>query len=157
MTTQRCNMRYGYIKDDTAHYLFTVKDGKWAGGNRQCLFINGKDDKLKTASEVIAKKGLKEIAVPENFTGNYADYNYTETEKKITLTTLTDEAQAKYAEQELNALRARRQRECFTITDRGQFWYNSLTETQKTELQIWYQAWLDVTDTKIVPEKPEWL
>ena len=30
-------------------------------------------------------------------------------------------------------------------------------EEQKTELLTWYQAWLDVTETGIIPEKPEWL
>lgn len=41
--------------------------------------------------------------------------------------------------------------------DRGEFWYAKLTNEQKEELQEWYQAWLDVTDTKEIPEKPTWL
>jgi hypothetical protein len=32
-----------------------------------------------------------------------------------------------------------------------------LTDTQKQELQVWYQAWLNVTDTLIEPVKPAWL
>ena len=51
-----------------------------------------------------------------------------------------------------------RQRECFRIIDnRSQLWFRSLTEKQNQELNDWYQAWLDVTETKIIPKKPEWL
>lgn len=55
-------------------------------------------------------------------------------------------------------LKLRRQKECFNIIDnRSQMWYNHLTQEQKNELDIWYQAWLDVTETHIIPVKPEWL
>lgn len=37
------------------------------------------------------------------------------------------------------ALRRRRIGECFSVINRGQLWYNTLTEEQKQELQIWYQ------------------
>ena len=57
----------------------------------------------------------------------------------------------------LNELRAQREIECFPIINRGALWYNTLTEEQEAELQVWYQAWLDVTETKVIPEKPEWL
>lgn len=59
--------------------------------------------------------------------------------------------------QYIGNLRAKRQRECFAITDRGQLWYDNLTDERKSELGSWYQAWLNVTDTKIVPIKPVWL
>lgn len=56
------------------------------------------------------------------------------------------------------ALQERRRRECFNIIDnRSQLWYNHLTEEQKSELETWYQQWLDVTETKVIPTKPEWL
>lgn len=58
---------------------------------------------------------------------------------------------------EKNKLRSRRTAECFSIVNRGQLWYNRLTEEQITELNVWYQSWLDVTDTMVVPNKPEWL
>lgn len=47
--------------------------------------------------------------------------------------------------------------QCFSIINRSPLWYNSLTDQQRTELQDWYQAWLDVTETKQIPEKPDWL
>lgn len=54
-------------------------------------------------------------------------------------------------------LRSRRASECFPVIDRSILWHNRLTEEQKTELNVWYQSWLDVTETKVVPEKPAWL
>ena len=54
-------------------------------------------------------------------------------------------------------LRGYRNEVCFTIINRGKIWYDTLTEEQIEELRIWYNAWLDVTNTNIIPEKPEWL
>lgn len=67
-----------------------------------------------------------------------------------------------YTEEELKVreiakLRRRREIECFPIINRGQLWYETLTEKQKTELKNWYSAWLNVTETLIIPDKPEWL
>lgn len=57
-----------------------------------------------------------------------------------------------------NNLKNLRETLCFRLIDnRSQMWYNRLTEQQKQELNDWYQAWLDVTETKIIPIKPEWL
>lgn len=53
--------------------------------------------------------------------------------------------------------RRRRELECFPIINRGQLWYDALTEEQLSELQSWYRAWLDGTNTQTIPEKPEWL
>ena len=55
------------------------------------------------------------------------------------------------------SLRNRRQLECFDIIDnRSKLWYDTLTEEQYDELKTWYEAWLKVTETKVVPVKPEW-
>ena len=54
-------------------------------------------------------------------------------------------------------LRDKRETECFSIINRGALWYNTLTEEQLVELQDWYKAWLDVTETRVVPEKLEWI
>lgn len=58
---------------------------------------------------------------------------------------------------ELNTLRRRREVECFSVINRGALWYDRLTESQRIELVQWYDAWLDVTETKTVPEKPIWI
>lgn len=66
--------------------------------------------------------------------------------------------EAAYREQsELNRLRDIRNSECFSIVNRGALWYERLTDAQKTELNTWYQAWLDVTETLTIPTKPIWL
>lgn len=57
----------------------------------------------------------------------------------------------------IDLLRQKRAEECFSIINRGQLWYNTLTTEQVQELNTWYQAWLDVTETKIIPTKPSWL
>ena len=60
-------------------------------------------------------------------------------------------------EQILMNLRNQREVECFHIINRGKLWYDTLTTEQVAELDEWYKAWLDVTKTKVIPNKPNWL
>lgn len=60
-------------------------------------------------------------------------------------------------ENEKELLRVRRLKECFPIINRGDMWYKSLSDEQEKELNVWYKAWLDVTETKKVPNVPSWL
>ena len=53
--------------------------------------------------------------------------------------------------------RKRREEVCYPIINRGQLWYNRLTLAQKAELNDWYDAWLDVTETLVIPQTPEWI
>ena len=75
--------------------------------------------------------------------------------------TETDEYKSKAAafkeKSEIRQLRRRREEECFAVINRGELWYEHLTVPQKVELGHWYDAWLNVTETKVVPKKPEWL
>lgn len=57
----------------------------------------------------------------------------------------------------LDILRRQREIECFDIVNRGAVWYNTLTAEQKQELAEWYRAWLDVTETRKIPQRPSWL
>lgn len=56
-------------------------------------------------------------------------------------------------------LRNKRKDVCFSVIDRGTIWYkkNITTEERQTELDNWYKAWLDVTETLIEPVKPDWI
>ena len=54
-------------------------------------------------------------------------------------------------------LRQYREHRCFSIINRGLLWYNTLSEEQLLELDVWYKAWLQVTTTKIIPQEPVWL
>ena len=53
--------------------------------------------------------------------------------------------------------RSIRSQVCFPIINRGQLWYNHLTLAQKSELNDWYEAWLDITHTFVIPTAPSWL
>lgn len=57
----------------------------------------------------------------------------------------------------ISTIRMRRQAECFSVIDRSQLWYNTLTNEQKAELQEWYEAWLVAPDTLVIPTKPDWI
>lgn len=60
-------------------------------------------------------------------------------------------------EKKQNELREERERVCFPIVNRGQVWYDTLTELQRAELAAWYRAWLNVTKTLKAPTMPAWL
>ena len=57
----------------------------------------------------------------------------------------------------VDELRLKREKACFPVINRGELWYSRLTADQKKELDVWYQAWLDVTDTKVLPDTLTWL
>lgn len=55
-------------------------------------------------------------------------------------------------------IRERRQIECFNFVDnRSQLWWDHLSNERKEELNKWYEAWLNVPETKVIPEKPSWI
>lgn len=104
-------------------------------------------------NKIKAQKELDEKL--KHFNDNYYDY------KQTTNGLVYDEShngldKLKH-KLKLHNLRENRSKKCFNVLDRGQVWYNTLTDEQRQELQEWYQAWLDVTDTLVEPETPEWL
>jgi len=60
-------------------------------------------------------------------------------------------------EQTKETLRQQRETECFAVINRGQLWYEGISIAQLLELRSWYKAWLNVTETLVVPERPSWL
>lgn len=95
-----------------------------------------------------------EVEEPENF--DIAHWNaYKLVDNVLVLD--TEKLEELNLEGQKEELRAIRSKECFSVINRGALWYEKLTDEQKTELETWYQAWLDVTDTMVIPEKPEWL
>lgn len=68
-----------------------------------------------------------------------------------------DQEQKALRQQAVSDYRQKREVECFSVINRGQLWYDTLSEQQLTELDAWYQAWLNGTQTLTVPEKPAWL
>lgn len=64
----------------------------------------------------------------------------------------------------INNLRLKREAECFSVINQNFIvdgkslsWFDTLNEQQKTEASEWVQKWRDVTETKIIPERPLWL
>ena len=95
-----------------------------------------------------------EVEEPEGFSpDNFQAWKY-DGEKLV-----YDGEQAKVLQAERNKdeIRFERQRVCFPVVNRGQFWYDTLTQNEKNEIREWYQKWLDAPETGVVPEKLSWL
>ena len=69
----------------------------------------------------------------------------------------SDAYEAYVTEETKEEYRRHREKECFSVINRGQLWYEGITIQQMVELRQWYKAWLKVTETMVIPEKPEWL
>ena len=90
----------------------------------------------------------------DDFENNYRSYYLSEDNILVK----SNDKQKEIEEQrELISLRTQREKVCFPYINRGEMWYSRLSADQKDELNVWYQAWLDVTNTKVVPKTPEWL
>lgn len=96
-------------------------------------------------------KDVKEVVDVDGQQGKLA---YDETEEILVYIPYTEN---ELYEINVNNLRERRETECFHYINRGELWYKHLTEEQIAELDTWYEAWLDVTETMVVPDKPSWL
>lgn len=97
-----------------------------------------------------------EVADPEDlesFIDIFKAYKYENGKLVLDKTKLQSVNDARIADE----LRFKRDKVCFPYINRGYLWYSKLTAEQKDELDAWYQAWLDVTSTKVIPEMPEWL
>ena len=101
------------------------------------------------------KNGI-EVETPEDidsFIGVFRAYKY-ENGRLVLDENKLNELKSEYLTEELRLMRYR---VCFPVVNRGELWYSKLDDEKMKELDVWYQAWLDVTDTKVVPETPEWL
>lgn len=99
-------------------------------------------------------EGGVDIEVDESF-DSLVDFAYELIGNKLVFNqSILDEYLIKVS---LVELRLRREEECFTVINRGGLWYDLLTRSEKDELLEWYQAWLDVTITGVIPNMPDWL
>lgn len=136
-------MKY-FVKTDENNKLLMLMRDKHPLIN-ECVVIDLTEDEY---AEISANINRYSLVINE---GNRS-LVYTETTE--------DEILAAQEEQNhavLNSLRKKRNTECFSVVNRGSFWYETLDDMRKDELKNWYQAWLDVTETRMIPEKPEWL
>ena len=110
------------------------------------------------AYALIGGFGVESIEVDEpidiqDFEKNYSSYHLSDGK----LIKSSDRQLEIENERVLTDLRKQREKVCYPVINRGTLWYSRLSDTQKEELDAWYQAWLDVTDTKIIPKAPTWL
>lgn len=97
-----------------------------------------------------------EVSEPDNmehFEMFFAAYRYANNR----LIFDTDQKSALEKADQIQEITKRRDAECFPIINRGRLWYNNLTNEQLSELNLWYQCWLEATETLSIPKKPEWL
>lgn len=86
--------------------------------------------------------------IPINFFDEYIQYSFKE--GKLIKHSILSEI-------EKDHIRARRNRECFLIINRGNVWYDMLNTEEKEELVKWYHEWLDATATGVIPDLPSFL
>lgn len=112
-----------------------------------------------SAYALIGSFGTPSITVDEpididDFENNYRSYYLSEDNKLVK----SDSRQAEINnERELNNLRSMREKICFPCINRGDLWYSRLSAEQRYELDVWYEQWLNITTTRVIPEKPDWL
>lgn len=107
------------------------------------------DDFVPFANAVAMPK--ENYKIVNGYNGALFFEEYTKTEE------YRQKERAWQANHRLNELRNQRVEECFPVINRGYLWYMQLSESQMQEMNAWYQAWLDVTVTQTIPQKPEWL
>ena len=95
-----------------------------------------------------------EVETPEGFTPDfYQAWKYAAGK----LVYDEDRAAELQAEANKNVIRARRERECYSVINRGQLWYEGISLARLAELRQWYKAWRDAPATLIIPDRPAWL
>ena len=105
---------------------------------------------------MVGDNGGEEYDPPDDFDSFLDRFNvFRVVDGKLVLD--EEKAEADREEHELATLRERREAECFSVVNRGWIWYSSLTLAQWRELRTWYLAWLNVTSTKAIPERPAWI
>lgn len=93
-----------------------------------------------------------ELANIADWWKEHQEYDINEYENHIEIT-----LRPNWEAEQLQRFRRERKQVCFPVINRGSLWYSRLTIEQKEELDVWYQAWLDVTETKVKPETPSWI
>ena len=105
---------------------------------------------------IVGDNGGEEFDLPDDFDSFLDRFDvFKVVDGKLVLD--AEKAEADREEHELATLRERREAECFSVVNRGWIWYSSLTLAQWRELRTWYLAWLNVTSTKAIPERPAWI
>ncbi len=105
---------------------------------------------------IVGDNGGEEYDPPEDFDAFLDNCFSFKLEQGKLIRDVSKESSDK-SEQKKTDLRIQRERECFSVINRGRLWYAALTSAQVEELRAWYISWLKVTETLIIPERPAWV
>ena len=105
---------------------------------------------------MVGDNGGEEYDPPEDF-DSFLDNCFCFKAVDGKLTRDAEKEESDRLEEENASLRSRREKECFSVVNRGWIWYSSLTIAQWRELRTWYLAWLKVTETGAIPDRPTWI
>lgn len=95
-----------------------------------------------------------EVATPDGFDPmHYGAYRLTDG----ALTLDADRLTALQLAEKIATIRARREKECYSVINRGQLWYEGISLSRLAELRKWYKAWRDAPATMVIPDRPDWL
>lgn len=86
--------------------------------------------------------------LPDDFEEEFSHYRLTDG--------VLEKLSGYISEADRQAIRFRRERECFKIVDRP-LWLQALSPAHFLELTAWYKKWLDAPETGIIPACPDWL
>ena len=109
------------------------------------------EDGFEKFNSACKEKEREDYHIKNGYNGALFFVEYMETDE------YKEKAKAFSEQQAIKRLRRQRDEDCFSVINRGALWYERLTDEQKQELEAWYEAWLNVTETKIIPVCPEWL
>lgn len=105
---------------------------------------------------MVGDNGGEEYDPPEDF-DSFLDNCFCFKAVDGKLTRDAEKEESDRLEEENASLRSRREKECFSVVNRGWIWYSSLTIAQWRELRTWYLEWLKVTETGSIPKRPSWI
>lgn len=137
---------YGPILDDGEHLKVYYQDCVYVYSHKTKTWYREKDGVIYENVFVIPAFDFEDIFIHSNALFNFLCKN--------DCSEFTEEELSEYTK---DFYRARREKICFPIVNRGQVWYNHLSIEQKVDLNNWYEDWLDVTETLFEPALLSWL
>ena len=121
-------------------------------------FLDAPQESIEECVERMRKEGRNVFFYShfwaEESGGHIARIDFPATEKILVFVPYTEE---ELYERETADLRKKRETECFAVVNRVKLWYDALSIAQLSELEEWYHAWLNVTETRVIPEIPDWV
>lgn len=130
--------------------------------DNQNYIINATSFETEVSNEIYLSKENEETLLRDF--ENIPFYQYTDDTLVLDIDKKTEMETARDTAMLLDNLRSTREQECFAVINQiyivdgvAKSWFDTLTEEQQAEANIWVQAWRDVTETLVAPTKPSWM